>query len=270
MATYQYATNDRVNNLEPLSVEMENTLNRKVTIHSYPTVDSLIKGITANEVDVAFINTLGYLTLFQEKQIMKPVASFKIKEDAINNYKSVLLSNNDSITRLVDIIDNAKNLSISLVKKGSTSGNFIPRVLFKSLHLKSLEEEFKSVSYAGNHTANFEKLLEKKVDLCTIGSNEYFKQIENDSTLKHQVKLVWISGEIPLGPVLVNNNLEEIEKEKITRTLLQLHYNNVKAFERIKSGWSEAKQADRFHHVSQEYYNAFFAQFNIGNDQEVF
>ena len=70
---------------------------------------------------------------------------------------------------------------------------------------------------------------------------------------------MWVSDEIPLGPVLVNKGLAAEEREIISKLLLNLHTENLEAFEGIKAGWSEAKQADHFQLISDEYYDSFRA-----------
>ena len=68
---------------------------------------------------------------------------------------------------------------------------------------------------------------------------------------------MWVSDEIPLGPVLINKELSSAEKEIVSNLLLNLHTENLDAFESIKSGWSEAKQADKFQLISDEHYDSF-------------
>ena len=43
----------------------------------------------------------------------------------------------------------------------------------------------------------------------------------------------------------------------IATLLANLHTENAAAFESIKAGWSEAKQADRFQLISDAYYDSF-------------
>ncbi|MEL7005737.1 MAG: phosphate/phosphite/phosphonate ABC transporter substrate-binding protein [Bacteroidota bacterium] len=257
LATYTYSTNDRIENMKLLSQELESSLNREINVKSYPDVESFITGIKANEVDIALINTLGYLILSSDNEHMLPMANMHIEKDAVDNYKTVLLTNNDSIQDYREINIRAEALTMMFVKEGSTSGNLVPRLFLSALDILSPESQFKEVKYEGNHTSTFEKLLNGETDLCAIGSNEYYKQIESDSTLKNRARLLWVSDEIPLGPVLVNKRLTSAEQEKISNLLLNLHIENSAAFESIKSGWSEAKQADKFQLLSDEYYNSF-------------
>ncbi|AWX45664.1 hypothetical protein HME9304_02691 [Flagellimonas maritima] len=257
LATYTYATNDRIDNIELLSKEFESRLQQKVTMTSYPDVESFITAIKSNEVDIALINTLGYLILASNNEHMLPIANMHIEKDAVDNYKTVLLTNNDSIKNYSRIKDSADTMTMMFVKEGSTSGNLVPRLFLSSIGVPSPESQFKAVKYGGNHTSTFEKLINGGADLCAIGSNEYYKQIKVDSTLKGKVELLWVSDEIPLGPVLVNKEFSLEKQEMISNILSNLHTENPDAFEAIKSGWSEAKQADRFQLISDEYYNSF-------------
>lgn len=257
LATYTYSTNNRIDNLKPLSKELEGVLKRSVLIKSYPDVASFIEGIKSDEVDVGLINTLGYLLLSLDNKNMEPIATLKVEKNAIDNYKTVLLTNNDSINNLNVLRNNSNSLSIMFVAEGSTSGNLVPRLLLSSIGIKSPENQFREVKYGGNHTSTFSKLIEGKSDICAIGSNEYFKQIQADSTLLSSNKLLWISEEIPLGPVLLNNSLTKSDKENITDLFLNLHKDNFTALQSIKEGWSEAKQAERFYPIADSYYDNF-------------
>lgn len=257
LATYTYATNDRIENMRLLAVELGRNLKRNVQMKSYPDVEAFIVGIKSNEVDIALINTLGYLILASDNEHMLPIANLHIKKDAVDNYKTVLLTNNDSIHGHTAIKNRAGALKMMFVKEGSTSGNLVPRLFLSSIDIPSPETHFKEVKYGGNHTSTFEKLVIGETDLCAIGSNEYYKQIQADSTLSHKVKVLWISDEIPLGPVLLNKTFSPKERDIISDVFLDLHMENTEAFESLKSGWSEAKQADKFQLISDEYYNSF-------------
>lgn len=257
LATYTYSTNNRIDNLKPLSQQLEGILKRPVLIKSYPDVASFINGIKSDEVDVGLINTLGYLLLSLDNKNMEPVATLKVEKNAIDNYKTVLLTNNDSINNLNALRNKSSSLSLMFVAEGSTSGNLVPRLFLSSIGIKSPENQFREVKYGGNHTSTFNKLIDGESDICAIGSNEYFKQIEADSTFLNSNKLLWISKEIPLGPVLLNNSLTESDKENITGLFLNLHNDNFAALQSIKEGWSEAKQAEKFYPIADSYYDNF-------------
>ena len=257
LATYTYSTNDRIDNLKPFAEDLENLLKRPIQVKSYPDVTSFIEGIKSDEVDIGLINTLGYLLFSLDNKNMAPIATLKVREDALDNYKTVLLTNNDSISDLNVLKRHAHNLSMMFVSEGSTSGNLVPRLLLSSLGVKSPKDQFKEVKYGGNHTSTLNKLREGEADLCAIGSNEYFKQVQADSTLLDSIKLLWMSKEIPLGPVLLNNKLSDSDRKMISDLVLNLHESNPTALQSIKEGWSEAKQTEKFHSIADNYYDNF-------------
>ncbi len=257
LATYTYSTNNRLANLAPLAQELENMLGKPVETKSYPDVATFIEGIKANEVDIALINTLGYLLLSLNQSNMLPIATLKVREDASDNYKTAVLTTHKNINDLRALASRAGQLRMMFVAEGSTSGNLIPRLMLSSIGIKSPESRFKEVKYGGNHTTTLEKLIAGDADLCAIGSNEFFSQIQADSSLLQSCRLLWLSEEIPLGPVLVNNTLPVQEREEITRIILGLHKTNPAALTAIKDGWLEAKQTDKFHQITDDYYDSF-------------
>ena len=111
--------------------------------------------------------------------------------------------------------------------------------------------------------------------MCAIGSNEYFEQLAADTTLKNKVKLVWISEEIPLGPVLVNHAFSAEEKEQITATLLNLHTHKPEAFETVKNSsyskiffWEDFIDS-KFHFIKQFLGGMFVTIAMTGLDQDL-
>lgn len=257
LATYTYATNNRINNLTPFAKALEAEMERPVEIQSFPDVESFVAGIKSDQVDVGFINTLGYLILALDNEYMEPVATLKVKEDAVDNYKTVLLTNAESVTDLASISANANSLSMMFVAPGSTSGNLVPRLMLSSIGIKNPEESFNKVAYGGNHTSTFDLLKEGITDLCAIGSNEYYKQIAADTSLVSSTSLLWISEEIPLGPILLNKRFSAADRARIISLVLKLHETDPLALASIKEGWSEAKQAEKFHAITDKYYDNF-------------
>ncbi len=256
LATYTYHTNDRIDNLTPLGKLLEQELGIPVEVVSYADVSSFVQGIKSNEVDIALINTLGYLQLTDGSYPMHPVANLKINENASDNYKSVLLARKELAT-LESLHDSISDLSLMLVSKGSTSGNLVPRLFFSSLNIKNPEKTFNEVSYGGNHTSTLDKLLAGETDVSVVGSSEYFSRLKSDSSIQNRINRLWMSAEIPLGPVLIKNDLDNGLRTEIIDILMALAEENESVLESIKSGWSEAKNAEGFQKITDEYYDSF-------------
>lgn len=263
LATYQYAENTRLENIRPLSKYLSDSLGLSVVIKSYPTVPAFIEGIQQDEVDIALINTFGYLLLESARTSfrMRPYAVLKVPEGAADNYKTAFLARQDfAADSLAGLLAVAPTTRLGLVNVGSTSGNLLPRLKLAATGIDSPEQRFQSVIYCGNHRQAVEMLLEEKLDICAVGSTEYFNLMA-DKERAGRVKLLWLSPEIPLGPVLLHNRISGSLRKKILTLLLTLDESLPPALEAVKAGWSEAKQAEKYIPIDKSFYNYFRRQF---------
>jgi phosphate/phosphite/phosphonate ABC transporter binding protein len=264
LATYQYATNNRLANIQPLATHLSKELGVPVSVKSYPTVHAFIDGIRNNEVDIALINTFGYLLLESAatSYAMQPSVVLKVKDGAQDNYKTAIVTPTgfpvDTLTRISTIAGKTK---LMLVAVGSTSGNLVPRLALSAVGVKDPEKEFAAVVYGGNHTSTMDSVLTSANPnmVAAMGSTEYIALLK-DPVKAAKVKLLWYSPEIPLGPVLLHNRLSAATKANINRLLLALHNTEPATLESVKNGWSEAKQAEYYIPLKAGYYESFTRQ----------
>jgi phosphonate transport system substrate-binding protein len=262
IATYQYADNNRIANIQPLADHISKQTGQTVKVKSYATVHLFIEAIQNNEVDIALINSFGYFLLeaSSKKYPMKPYAVLRVSEDAKDNYKTaIVIAKRFAADTLRDLKKIASTARLMLVSPGSTSGNLVPRLAFSSIGLRNPETDFKAVSYGKNHKAALDSVIEGRADIAAVGSTEYFNLLQ-DTGRANQIKLLWISPEIPLGPVLINNRVAAPLRQSILTLLLNLHQSNRFALESVKNGWSEAKQTDHFIRLPKNYYLPFRKQ----------
>lgn len=259
IATYCYAANDRIGNLSPFAGYLARQTGIPCTVESYPAPKNLIAAMNAGKVDVAFINTFGYLLLAaQGRTTMTPVAALNVRKGSADNYKTILLSSKASGISDADLLKaKAAGSTLLLVSEGSTSGNLVPRMYLSSLGLKDPEKQFKNTAYGKTHANTLQQVASGAADVAAFGSNEYFKALAADSSLRSRVNVLWISEEIALGPVLLKKSLPGGLRKKIRGILLDLHKQHPQALESIKGGWSEAAHSERFIRVNDRYYDAF-------------
>ena len=264
LAVYQYADNPRIKNLQPLADHLQHQLQVKTLVTSYPTVHSLIKAMQQNEVDLAFLSTFGYLLLnaSSTEHSMLPVAAL-VAPNAKDNYKTAIVAKaGNGINNLSDLKQSGANKRFAFVATGSTSGNLVPRLLLNGIGIDA-DKHF-SVQYADTHANALELLLHDSADIAAMGSTEWDKL---DSVKKYSLRLLLLSTEIPLGPVLLNKAVDLQLQKQITQALLVLHQTDVSSLEAIKAAWSEAKQATHFISIKEDYYLPYLNQF--GNEKEV-
>ncbi len=260
LGVYQYADNPRIENLQPLADHFQQQLGITASIKSYPTVPAFIDAIQKGEVDVAFINTFGYLLLeaSHKRYPMEPKVSLVVPHPE-DNYKTVFVARAQSpLQRLSDVATFGKQTRLGLVALGSTSGNLVPRLALTRQGISNAEQHFQSVTYTGTHANAIQALLKNEVDVAAMGSNEYARL---DSATQQQLRPLWISTEIPLGPVLFHKNLNKQLQQQLEQVFTTVHQQSPTVLESIKAAWSEAKQATHFDPITKDNYAPFLIQF---------
>jgi len=260
LAVYQYADNPRIKNLQPLADHLQQRLGITATVQSYPTVHAFIEAIQQGEVDIAFINTFGYLLLeaSHKRYPMQPKVALAVPNPE-DNYKTAFVARSESpIQKLSDATTFGKQTRLGLVAAGSTSGNLVPRLALTKTGITDADQHFQHVVYTGTHANAIQALLQNEVDLAAMGSSEYDKL---DSSTKRQLRPIWVSTEIPLGPVLFHKKMSKQVQQQIEQVLLTAHEQAPEVLESIKAAWSEAKQATRFDPITKDNYLPFLLQF---------
>lgn len=260
-ATYRYSDNNRIRNIEPFAKYFAEIVGHPVKVKSYESVHELIGGMEKGEVDIAFINTFGYLLLREKSSRYTIAAALQLPKGSPSTYQSAIVSSlNSGIKSFETLSSNPGKYSLLLVNPGSTSGNLIPRLRMAEVGIKDPEGFFTSVSYTKNHALTLKQVVDGKSDLGAFGSEEYHKALLVDKGLSKKVNLLWESGPIPLGPVLFSHDLPRRISDQLIESLLSLHRKNPSAIEAIKSGWTEAIPADRFEKVNDSYYTDIIKQ----------
>lgn len=258
LATYAYADNNRLANLEPLAAYLQEETGFKVTAASYPSVQALTAAIVEGKVDLAMINTLGYLS-FQRKHagIAMPLVTLDAGDAKATNYAGCILASTSSrITSLQDAVVDDTVFTFALVNKASTSGNLVPRLILNSFGIANAEKQFKTY-YAGTHKQVIDDLLAGKAAVGGCGCHEYYKQVESDESFEDKVIDIASYNNIPLGPIIFKNTLDTQTVAKIEAALLRIHEQDVKAFQTFKAGWTEFLEARKFKPAKDEDYNQF-------------
>lgn len=262
IATYQYADNPRIKNLEPFANHFAEVADVKTTVKSYPTVYALLEAMRKNEVDIVFINTFGYLLSREVTDSYERSATLFVRKEEFSNYRSVIVTPKINHTPTLKLaIERASDNYLVLVSPGSTSGNLIPRLKIASMLPDDPEKFFVEVQYAERHDEALRLALEEKFALASCGIDEYYKL--GADTAKFD--LLWKSEPIPLGPVVVRKGLSENLKIGIQNAFLELREQNPEALEAIKAGWTEAKAAEYFTVVDEDYYDSLI---ELAGDKE--
>ena len=269
LATYRYDTNARIANLEPLAEELQKKTGKKVELKSYNSIPEFITALQSNQVDIAFINTFGYL-LYKTASSeggMEAVASWVVPPATEDVYKTSIVVKKGSGISWKNLPSKAGSSRMSLVAEGSTSGNLIPRLLLNGQLKKDPDNSFASIHYAGTHHGAVLAVLNGNADLAAMGQDAFYKLMRDTPAYRDQLDEIMVSPEIPLGPVMLNSGLDPFVSAKVRECLLHLHATNPHAMEQIRAGWTEARKATHFEKINPDHYTGLLDKF--GNAEEV-
>lgn len=257
LATYTYSTNNRLQNIAPLGAFLERQLHRPVRTLSFPDPPSLANAVKSGVVDIAVMNTFGYLLLTASpKQKGVPVATFRIPAGKSSNYRTIVLARNGlEITGKVWLRNKAKTLAVAFVSPGSTTGNLIPRLYFASQGIADAESAFARVVYAGTHAEALNLVRTGKVDIAALASEVYENSSSDSLQTSQKLTTLWTSPDIKLGPVVVKSSLSVSEQKAITKQLVGIERTAPEAFTALRDGWTEAKLADALVPTNDRYYD---------------
>lgn len=256
LATYTYDTKDRLENLQPFAKLLEDRFEGRfeIIIKSFGTLDDLILAMVREEVDIVFVSTAGFLSYIHQAQGFDIAGALMVDQASESTYKSVIAASKKSgIVNWEDVRKKSKELKISLVSENSTSGYLFPNMHLKQHGLTPLKEKFGHVEFSGNHKKSLESILTGDCDLAAFGENDLIG-LSNKNDL---INILWVSGAIPLGPVLVRRSLDNSIGVEVEQNLLELHLSHPEILESIKSGWIEAQNATHFKKVTIDYYTGF-------------
>jgi phosphonate transport system substrate-binding protein len=260
-ATYTYSTNNRLTNLQPLADWLSEQTGVKIKAVSYPTVQSLIDAIRNDSVDMAMINTSGYLVLQRKYPgIVYPAVNLYIDGSGVTNYGGCIIAAKDSgLLTMADLGNASGKPSLALVSSSSTSGNLVPRLLLNSAGVSDAESKF-NVYYAGTHRKVVEDVLTGKAAAGGCGCAE-IDTARSKGFFDDKAIVVSEFNNTPLGPIVFSNKMNRALSDVMMVKLLAVHGEEPEVFKNFCAGWTEFKKALHFSPVSDVTYNEFRQMF---------
>lgn len=266
LGTYTYASNNRLTSLEALARYLNRETGLTVTIKSYPNVPALLRAIRADSVQLAVLNTVGYL-LQQRHDAgrMIPLLNLNLGMDTATQYGGcIIASRSTDIFQLAQLRD-APRQTFALVAPSSTSGNLVPRLLLNSIGITDAASRFDTY-YAGTHQQAVADVLSGKAQLAGCGCAEVdTAKLRNDFDRKAVV--VASFNDIPLGPLAYHHKLSSAIVQKVQQAMLRIHEKDAEGFRVFCSGWTEFRKAKSFQPVADRAYDPFRNMF--GNNESL-
>lgn len=125
-------------------------------------------------------------------------------------------------------MEDLKGKDFAFVDPASTSGNLIPRAMFKKAGIDP-DKDFKSVTYAGGHDAAELAVKHKKVHAAADNDITYGRMLNEKLISATENVIIAESDPIPGSPVAYRSDLPADLKKKIKDAFLQMHKESKEA-----------------------------------------
>lgn len=176
---------------KPLTTYLEKKTGLPVELFVATDYSGIIEAMRAGKLDIAYFGPFSYV-LAVDKANAEAYA-VEIRKGSGTSYKSIIVTNPETG---INSLEDLKGHSFAFVDPASTSGNLIPRSIFKSKGIDP-ERDFKSVVYAGGHDAAELAVKNRKVEAAADDDITYSNMKANGLLTDKDVKIIYTSDPIP-------------------------------------------------------------------------
>lgn len=204
---------------------IEEGTGKKVEWHFPTSYASLIESQRRGFVHIGYYGPQSYVKAVEASegkieafaQAMWAGGPYREKKPGYHSY--IIVKTDSPYKSIRDL----KGKALALTDAASTSGSLIPKVqLGKELNTK-VSDYFKSVFYAGSHTAAALAVLQGKADAAAVADVTLDWAVDKKEFDEKAFRIIWKSSLLPLDPFAWRKDLFSDElKAKIVNALLDL------------------------------------------------
>jgi phosphonate transport system substrate-binding protein len=200
---------------------LERELHVKVEVIRTTAYGAVIEAFRANKIDVASISPFSYV-LASEKTPIEAIVMRGKKGGEPGEYTGVLaVPGNSPIQSVEDLKKHSKELTISFVDPASASGFLVQNAFLQSQGIEP-ERDFKKVVFAMGHPASLLSLKAGKVDVAATMQRLITRYEDTGKIAKGDVRILWVSPDIPNQPIAVRKDLPQSFKEEIRAAFIHM------------------------------------------------
>lgn len=196
---------------------------KKIEFYMPTSYASVVEAMIGGWVDVGVHGPNSYVLAHEKDPTIEVFATYAKRPGYLQEegpgYRAVLITRKDS---KFDTIESLKGATIGLTDPASTSGNLIPRVLFRKQVGMELEEYFGKVVYTGEHDKSTIAVHENKVDAAFVATHRFDNVVERGMVTLDEFNVLWSSPPVPQDPFTYRGKLCDDLKATIKQTFLTL------------------------------------------------
>ncbi len=197
---------------QPFLDYLSKELGMKVELVLKPDYRSVITGLSNSEMDVALLGSFAYIRTFPQGNI-RPLVKRVIFGSP--NYHSIIIVRKDSgIESFADL----RGKTFAFTDKNSTTGYFLPLDMMIEKGFGRPETFFSAIIFTGNHESAVLAVHNGSVDGASVSTTRWNPKNPKIGDLK----VLWKSEAIPLGPFVARKSLDPALFGKIKKAFLKV------------------------------------------------
>jgi phosphonate transport system substrate-binding protein len=183
----------------------------------------VIEALKAKKLEAAFLGPFSYVLARDVVGApVEPVGRGVMAHTGKSSYRALFITPAKSdVNKLEDL----KGKTFAFVDPGSTSGNLVPRYVFKTVGIDP-DKDFKALRWSGTHDGSLIAVAEGKVDGAVIADEVYDLNLKKGIVKPERVRVIHASDPIPGSPFVVRTDLSADLRDKITKGFMSVKNAN--------------------------------------------
>ena len=208
-------------NAQPIVEILRKQLGMEVQPFVATDYTGVVEALRVNKLDIAFLTPASYVLARDEANVR---VVLKSERKGIPFYYAAIIVRADSG---IKDLDDLRGKSFAFGDSLSTTGNVIPRQMFKARGIDPVRD-FKQILYSGGHDATVLAVLNGKVDAGATyanspdGNDTAWMRYLKDSEEVKKIRAIAFSEPIPADNLVISANLDEDLAKKIEMTFIAL------------------------------------------------
>lgn len=194
--------------ISKLTAELEEKLNRPVTITPYPAYNGVVEALIYEHIDMAYFGPLTYVIAHERSGAEAIITQLVDGEPYYHSY--IITQKDASWDTLDELLEDKEDIHFAFGSMSSTSGSLIPGVELKERGVFRSEDDydFDVVTYTGSHDITAQSVLNNNVDAGAIDSAIFEASIRSGRLRADDFKIIWKSEPIFQYPWAVHPNMD--------------------------------------------------------------
>jgi len=208
-------------NAQPIVEILRRQLGMEVQPFVATDYTGVVEALRVNKLDIAFLTPASYVLAKNEANVK---VVLKSERKGIPFLYAAIITRADSG---IKTLDDLRGKSFAFGDSLSTTGNIIPRRMFKERGIDPVRD-FKQVLYSGGHDATVLAVLNRKVDAGATYANSpdsndtaWMRYLKNSEDVK-KIRAIAFSEPIPADNLVVSASLDEAIAKKIEVIFVEL------------------------------------------------